>query len=357
MAPTGPRALIVEDDDAWQEILSEILTDASLAVDVASNVDEAIAALRAAPHRLAVIDLALGGGDYNNQDGLRVLDAIRRLDPGCVAIMLTGYATVELAVSVLSDHGAYTCLRKEAFDRSAFRDLVHRALASPPPPEAPGVEPGNASRARASDEPGARTPTRQLALVIEDDAGWRNILGELLDDAGLEAHLCSSYGEALGRLRRFHYSVAVVDLSLAASPQAEAELDGYRLLATTRGSNIPTLVVSGVASPDDIERAYDEEGVFAYLEKQTFDRTAFLQAVADARTVEAGAVRAELAALTPRELEVLTLVARGLTNKDIADRLVITGNTVKRHLKAIFEKLGVHTRSAAAAMAVNAGLG
>ena len=46
------------------------------------------------------------------------------------------------------------------------------------------------------------------------------------------------------------------------------------------------------------------------------------------------------------------LMAKGMTNKEIADSLVITSNTVKRHLKAIFEKLEVHTRSAAAAKAV-----
>ena len=45
------------------------------------------------------------------------------------------------------------------------------------------------------------------------------------------------------------------------------------------------------------------------------------------------------------------MLAQGLTNKEIAERLVITTNTVKRHLKAIFEKLDVHTRSAATAKA------
>jgi len=40
-----------------------------------------------------------------------------------------------------------------------------------------------------------------------------------------------------------------------------------------------------------------------------------------------------------------------LTNKEIAEKLFITPNTVKRHLKAVFEKLEVHTRSAATAIA------
>jgi RNA polymerase sigma factor (sigma-70 family) len=56
-------------------------------------------------------------------------------------------------------------------------------------------------------------------------------------------------------------------------------------------------------------------------------------------------------ALTEREREVLDLLAQGLTNKEIAEKLIITTNTVKRHLKAIFEKLDVHTRSAATSKA------
>ncbi len=59
----------------------------------------------------------------------------------------------------------------------------------------------------------------------------------------------------------------------------------------------------------------------------------------------------ELECLTVREREVFDLMARGMTNKEIAETLVITTNTVKRHLKSIFEKLEVHTRSAAAAKA------
>ena len=61
-----------------------------------------------------------------------------------------------------------------------------------------------------------------------------------------------------------------------------------------------------------------------------------------------------LAVLTVREREVLALLAEGMTNKQIASVLVITPNTVKRHLKAIFQKLCVRTRAAAAAKAISA---
>jgi DNA-binding NarL/FixJ family response regulator len=375
------RALIVEDNRSWQQILSEILTDADLVVEVVDTLEGAVAALRAHPHRLAIVDLSLEGDDPHNQDGLRVLEAIRHQDPGCVPILLSGYATVEIAVGALNQYGAFTCLRKENFRRSEFREWVDRALASAPPPLArqasgPG-EPGATSRLPAV--PPSEEPAPGLALIVEDDAGWRSILSELLADAGYEARLCSSYGEALGRLRREQFALAIVDLSLEGSsmpgssawglnasvsgaPDAGApmsgaqseELEGYRLLAATRAGNTPTIVVSGVATADDIERAYAEYGVFACLTKQTFQRRAFLETIAEAR--EAATQNDELEALTPREREVIELLARGLTNKEIARALVITTNTVKRHLKSIFEKLEVHTRSAAAAKAVSAGI-
>jgi DNA-binding NarL/FixJ family response regulator len=363
------RALIVEDDRSWQQILSEILTDVDLAVDVAQNLEEAVACLRAVPHRLAVVDLSLTGSDPHNQDGLQVLDAVRRHDPGCVTIMLTGYATVELAVSVLAEHGAFTCLRKESFDRTEFREWVHQALASSPPLDATAEPPSDGSPVSREDaapagDAAVKDAPPGSALVVEDDAGWRSILAELLSDAGYDVRLCSSYGEALGYLRRERYALAVVDLSLAGVTMtgvglwerdpSDGELDGYRLLASTRGSGIPTIVVSGVGTPDDIERAYAEHGIFAYLEKQTFQRRAFLQTVDEARA--AHRTPSELDALTEREREVLELLAHGMTNKEIAEALVITTNTVKRHLKAIFGKLNVHTRSAAAAKAVSAGV-
>ena len=102
MNPAGVHALIIEDDRSWQKILAEILTDTGLTVDIAEDLETAVAKLRAIPHRLAVVDLSLGGSDYHNQDGLQALDAVRRYDPGCVALLLTGFATVELAVSALT---------------------------------------------------------------------------------------------------------------------------------------------------------------------------------------------------------------------------------------------------------------
>jgi DNA-binding NarL/FixJ family response regulator len=65
----------------------------------------------------------------------------------------------------------------------------------------------------------------------------------------------------------------------------------------------------------------------------------------------------ELAELTDREREVLVLVARGKTNREIANDLVISEATARNHISHIFEKLGLSRRSEAAALAVRLGLG
>ena len=353
MTPPLIRTLVIEDDASWQQILSEILTDTGLTVDVASNLEDALRILKAEPHRLAIVDLSLGGSDHHNFDGLRILEAVRRLDPGCQTILLTGFATVELAVSVLTEYGAFTFLRKENFHRAQFRDLISRALASAPPSEntlAKPAEPGTGSALQSGKENEGRNTQ---VLVVEDDAGWRSILSELLEDAGHVVRLCASFGDALGYIRREKFILAVVDLSLTdeavwEQSTSQEHLEGYDLLAQTKAAAIPTIVVSGVASVDEIQRAYTQHSIFAYLEKQAFDRNTFRRLVEEAR-LSSHQVVSELDRLTDREREVFDLLAKGMTNKEIADALVITTNTVKRHLKAIFEKLEVHTRSAAAA--------
>jgi RNA polymerase sigma factor (sigma-70 family) len=349
------RALVIEDDHSWRQILSEILTDCGLEVDIAENLEQATLALKAQPHRVAVVDLSLSPNDHNNIDGLRVLDAVRKLDPNCRAILLTGFATVELAVTALTDYGAFTFLRKESFHRSQFRDIVYRILVSPPVQSQPvPASVSTASTPAGKGQPAQVKPLSEKVLIVEDDAGWRSILEELLSDAGFQVRTCASFGDAFGYLRKDKFALAVIDLSLQGTTvnawdndNPDANLDGYRLLAAAKENSIPTIVVSGTSEPEEIQRVYAEYGISAYIEKLTFDRAAFRRVIEETR--QNNQSLSELSTLTEREREVLNLLAQGLTNKEIAEKLFITTNTVKRHLKAVFEKLDVHTRSAATA--------
>jgi DNA-binding NarL/FixJ family response regulator len=74
------------------------------------------------------------------------------------------------------------------------------------------------------------------------------------------------------------------------------------------------------------------------------------------RAAESAVADMSVTALTLRELDVLKLVAQGLTNPDIARRLVLSVHTVRRHVANILHKLNLSTRAAAAAWGVRAGL-
>ena len=337
--PTQARALIVEDSEAWQQILTELLEDAGLIVDVASDYEQAVASLRAQSHRLAVIDLSLAGRDHRNREGLQVLSILQRLDPACRAVMLTGYATVDVAVAALRDYGAITLLEKNRFSRREFKALVQELLAES------NFFVHDDRRTLHRSEPRSTSESVGRALLVEDDAGWRSLLAELLHDIGLEVESAASYGQALVALRDHRFSLVVLDISLASTRHLMGNEDGLRLLARMQAREVPAILVSGIATPEALDRIMGEHRPAAFFEKQAFDRQAFQAAAL--RVVEQTQTPSPIDALSPREREVLSLLAQGMSNKAIAQTLFISPNTVKRHLQAIFEKLGVNSRAAA----------
>lgn len=334
---SNKRALIVEDDPSWQDLLAEVLEDCGLTVDTTNTVEEAIALLRSHPYRLATVDLSLAGRDHTDRGGEEVLEAGRLVAPGCNMVLLSGHITMKDAMRYMHDYGAYSCLSKTEFQREELRTLVDRIFATSP-------------ETHGSSAPVPATEGK--ALVVDDDAGWQDLLQEILRDAGFSVQVSASYGEALGLLTR-DLAVAVIDLSLqGARTTPREEFEGYRLLERATNSGIPTIVVSATNAFETIERIHEEFDVFAYLEKQGFSRAAFLGHVESLKAQS----DTGLSELTPREMEALELLIAGMTNKEIAETMVISANTVKRHLKSIFAKLGVNTRAAAVATAVSLGI-
>jgi len=66
--------------------------------------------------------------------------------------------------------------------------------------------------------------------------------------------------------------------------------------------------------------------------------------------------RQQLLGITPRELEVLRLIAQGMSNSEIADKLFVTENTVKTHCSRVFDKLGAKRRTQAVQLGKQLGL-
>jgi ATP/maltotriose-dependent transcriptional regulator MalT len=86
--------------------------------------------------------------------------------------------------------------------------------------------------------------------------------------------------------------------------------------------------------------------------RYTFDELGAVDDLARAEACLSPEPMSRPSGLTAREVEVLRLVARGCTNREIADTLVLSEHTVRRHLQNVFGRLGVSSRAAAAAFAV-----
>jgi DNA-binding NarL/FixJ family response regulator len=139
--------------------------------------------------------------------------------------------------------------------------------------------------------------------------------------------------------------------------------------ATRRITALPdppaVLILTTYSTDADILTAV-EAGATGYLLKDAppQDLVAAVQAAARGETVLAppvaarllGRVRAGRPSLSPREAEILQLLAAGLANRQIAKQLFISEATVKTHLVHIYEKLGVDSRTAAIAAGLSAGL-
>ncbi len=100
------KILVVDDDDAVLWTLGAVLTDAGHSVILSATGADALGKLRTTQFDVVLTDLKLG-----DIDGLRILQTVRRTWPDTVTLMLTGYASVESAVSALRA-GAYDYLRK-----------------------------------------------------------------------------------------------------------------------------------------------------------------------------------------------------------------------------------------------------
>jgi DNA-binding NarL/FixJ family response regulator len=111
------------------------------------------------------------------------------------------------------------------------------------------------------------------------------------------------------------------------------------------------------ASSDEIERAIrDAVCGRTRLDPAVQERLVELVTSGGARTPTAGTPTPPGGPLTERETEVLTLMADGMTNRDIAARLFVAEATVKTHVNNVFGKLGVNDRAAAVAWAYRSGV-
>ncbi|MFU8851769.1 response regulator [Micromonospora sp. SL1-18] len=202
--------------------------------------------------------------------------------------------------------------------------------------------------------------TAPLRLILVDDhpvvrAGLRALLGARPDMAVVAE--AATADDAVRQSAALRPDVVLMDLQLGNGVDGVAATE--HLLALPDPPRV--LVLTTYDTEEDIMRAI-EAGATGYLLKDCLPEELFraVHAAAAGQTVLSPPVAARLmdrmrgprTTLSTREVEILTLLARGHANKEISRRLFISEATVKTHLVHIYTKLGVDSRTAAVHAAV-----
>ena len=193
-------------------------------------------------------------------------------------------------------------------------------------------------------------------LVLDDHAlfreGLRYVLAAL--DSTVEVIEASGVEQALAEVERISdLRLVLLDLSL---PQG----NGFDVLErfSTHYPHIPVIVLSASDNRSDVTQAMSK-GARGYIPKSSSGeamRNAIKLVLAGEIYVpyvimkaDDSAQKLETPQFSPRQLDVMALVIEGCSNKKIADSLGLSESTVKMHISAIFQKLGVRSRTKAIA--------
>ncbi|MFD8615986.1 MULTISPECIES: response regulator transcription factor [Streptomyces] len=212
-----------------------------------------------------------------------------------------------------------------------------------------------------------RTPTRSITLVLVDDhpVVRDGLRGMFTAEPGFDVLGEAANGvDALAVVERLDPDVVLMDLRMPGGGGVAAIAELAR-----RGARCRVLVLTTYDTDSDTLPAI-EAGATGYLLKDAPREELFaaVRAAADGRSVLSPAVASRLmtrvrtptapadTALSAREREVLVLVAKGTTNREIAAELFISEATVKTHLTHIFAKLGTKDRAAAVAVGYDRGI-
>ena len=185
------------------------------------------------------------------------------------------------------------------------------------------------------------TTETPVAFVVDDEEAVRDALALHLDLAGLSVRCCASAAEFLETASPDQPGCAILDIRMPGMDGLDLQQEMAR-----RGLTMPVIIITGHGDVNAAVRAF-RAGAVDFLQKP-FDEDLLIERVQEAferdlasrrADVEAGEIRRRLALLSPRELEVMELVAEGLPNKTIAQRLSIGIRTVETHRARVLEKM------------------
>ena len=205
---------------------------------------------------------------------------------------------------------------------------------------------------------------RQNVLVVDDDAHFRKFAHATIERAGFRAFDAADADQALAAAALTTPHLVLLDVHLPRVSGYEL----YRELRDRLGESVPIIFVSGertdsydrvaglmLGADDYLVKPFDPDELIARVRRSLRPR-ANGHEHANGHEQPETVAEDPTAELTPREREVLALVAVGQSTRQIGQELVISPRTVGTHIQHILAKLGVENRTQAAAVAYRAGL-
>jgi FixJ family two-component response regulator/signal transduction histidine kinase len=315
---------VVGDRIQIQQVLVNLLLNA---IDATAERDPGLRRIRLSARPLenkVAIEVADSGVGMDEATMARIFQPFFTTKPGGMGLGLS------ISQTIVANHGGTLSVRSERAVGSVFRI------------ELP-LEQTMSIRLEPSAVPAAAAG--ETVFVVDDDEAMRRALERQLQAEGYRV-------EAFCEARAFMAEAPRADVACIVSDVRMPGMSGLDLQATLASANLrwPVVFISGWADIPTTVQAI-KGGAVAFLAKP-FAKTELLAAVADAlarsrndqhaRRQDAQ-IRARHASLTPREHEVFSLVAAGLINKIVANRLGIAEHTVKIHRGRVMEKMGARS--------------
>ncbi|MNK84670.1 Transcriptional regulatory protein DegU [compost metagenome] len=189
-------------------------------------------------------------------------------------------------------------------------------------------------------------PTMSTVLVTDDDPDFRAMLERWLSHSGYRVFTAGNATDALALAKRHPMDVVITDLKMPG-------LSGLDLLMLLKELAPETKVIflSGQANMLEAIEALREGRAYDFLLKPLVSLDLLNLTIEKALLKKRPSSRTSPSPTTPlsaRERQIIALLAEGLENRGIAERLCISENTVKNHLARIYDKLKVSNRVQAA---------
>ncbi|MNZ47583.1 Response regulator PleD [compost metagenome] len=212
---------------------------------------------------------------------------------------------------------------------------------------------------------------QSIVLIVDDLPDNLALLSDALEQAGHMVLVALDGATALERMQRLKPDIVLLDALMPG-------IDGFetcrRIKARAEFEDVPVLFMTALTESEHVLEGFAAGGV-DYVTKPIHPEQVLARVASHLRTAralrqareaaqqapapDAEEVRAALARryqLTGREVEVLEWVACGKTNRDIGEILGLSPRTVNKHLEHVYVKLGVETRTAAAALVIAMGV-